>query len=54
LTRQETARDVFNGDYYKLNARQQEALRALVAAQNAALGPVRFYLLQHLATFDHG
>jgi len=40
LDRQESARDLFSGEYYKMNARQQEALKALVDAQNAALAPV--------------
>jgi len=40
LDKQTSARDIFSGEYYKMNARQQEAHRAFVNAQNAALAPV--------------
>jgi len=40
LDRQTSPRNVFGGDYYNMNARQQEAYRAFVAAQDSALAPV--------------
>lgn len=45
LDRQLSARDAYNGEYYNLNAKQLEALKAYAAAQEAAIAPVRFFFL---------